>query len=279
MLTIKRAKQSVIVVVFYLVLLILLLYFMFPIIWTILTSIKYRIDAFAMPPKWFFTPTLENYQIIFWKHTFIRYIFNSVSVGIISTGIAFALGLPAAYAFSRSRRKWSSLVSFLILGTRIVPPIILVLPFFMLFYQLKMVGARISVILLHCTFSVPFVIWLMKIFFDDVPRDFDDAALVDGCSRFYGFLRVILPLSKSGLSATVILCLIGSWNEFLFALILTNSRTRTLPVAATDFIQFTGTYWGPLCAAATVMILPLILFGFLVQRRLVAGLTFGAIKE
>jgi multiple sugar transport system permease protein len=153
-----------------------------------------------------------------------------------------------------------------------------ILPFYLLFSSLNLLDTRISLIVVYLTFNLSFVVWLMKAFFDDLPRELDEAAMVDGCSRFQAFVRIILPLSKSGLSATTILCLITSWNEFLFAMILSGNSSRTLPVAITSFIQFTGTRWGELSAAATVMIAPLIIFGFFVQKRLVAGMTFGAIK-
>jgi len=254
------------------------MYFLFPIIWTIITSLKNEVDAFSMPPKFFFKPTFENYRTVFTKYPFVKYIYNSVVVGISSTLISMMFGVPAAYAFSRFKIKKGDDLAFFILSTRIAPPTLVILPFFLLFSQINLLDTKFALTIVYLTFNLSFVVWIMKQFFDEIPKELDEAAMVDGCSRFQSFWKIVLPLSKSGLSATAILCLITSWNEFLFALVLTGNNAKTLPIAITSFIQFTGTRWGELCAAATVMIIPLIIFGFIIQRRLVSGMTFGAIK-
>ncbi|MGE5574467.1 MAG: carbohydrate ABC transporter permease [Bacteroidota bacterium] len=263
---------------FYVVLAFVLFVFTFPIIWTVTTSMKTEAEAFSMPPVWIFNPTFVNYRSIFTKQPFAEYIVNSVIVGLASTAVSLIVGVPAAYGLSRFRLKRGGDIAFYILSTRIAPPTLVILPFFLLFQRMSLLDTRTSLVVVYLTFNLSFVVWTMKLFFDEIPRELDEAALVDGCSRFGGFLRVVLPLSFSGLSATAILCLIASWNEFLFALVLTGNKAKTLPIAVTSFIQFTGTRWGELCAAATVMMIPLIVFGFIVQRKIVSGMTFGALK-
>lgn len=274
----KSLKQTVWWVLFYALIVIILSYFLFPVVWTILTSLKTEAEAFSMPPKWLFKPTFENYVSIFTKQPFMRYIMNSVIVGASSTLLALVLGTPAAYAFSRMKSRRGEGLSFFILSTRIAPPTLIILPFFLLYRQLGLYDSKLGLMIVYLIFNLPFVVWIMKLFFDEIPKELDEAAMVDGCSRLRAFFTIVLPLTKSGLAATSILCMITSWNEFFFAVTLTGDRAKTLPVAVTSFIQFTGTRWGELCAAATVIMLPLILFGFIVQKNLVAGMTFGAVK-
>jgi len=274
----KIIKRAIWWVVFYTLIFVILGYFLFPVVWTILTSIKTESEAFSMPPKWIFKPTFENYVSIFTKQPFLRYIMNSVMIGALSTLLALILGTPAAYALSRMKSGKGEGISFFILSTRIAPPTLIILPFFLLYRQIGLYDRKVGLMIVYLIFNLPFVVWIMKLFFDEIPKELDEAAMVDGCSRMRAFLSIILPLTRSGLAATSILCMISSWNEFFFAVTLTGDRAKTLPVAVTSFIQFTGTRWGELCAAATVIMIPLIVFGFIVQKNLVAGMTFGAVK-
>ncbi|MGE5553573.1 MAG: carbohydrate ABC transporter permease [Betaproteobacteria bacterium] len=278
--TLKRrlwqwAKQ----LVFCAMLAVILFVFLFPIVWTISTSFKHEMDAFAVPPKLIFRPTLENYQQVLQKANFLTYAGNSLVVGASSTALAMAIGLPAAYAMSRfSFRRRRDLAGY-ILSTRVAPPILVAFPFFMLFSRLGLVDTRLGLTLVYVAMNLSFVVWLMAGFFRDIPREIDEAAMMDGCSRFQAFIHVILPITASGISATAVFTFIMAWNEFFFALVLTSETAKTLPVALTSFfVNFQGTMWGELCAAASLIMLPMLVFGFLMQRRLARGLTMGAIK-
>lgn len=264
---------------FYAGLVVVLSAFLFPIIWTISTSFKHEMDAFAVPPKLIFRPTLENYHRVLTKANFLTYAGNSLVVGALSTAIAMAIGLPAAYALSRfSFRRRRDLATY-VLSTRVAPPILVAFPFFMLFTWIGLTDTRLGLILVYVAMNLSFVVWLMAGFFGDIPKEIDEAAMIDGCSRFRAFIHVILPVAASGTSATAIFTFIMAWNEFFFALVLTSETAKTLPVALTAFfVNFQGTMWGELCAAASLIMLPMLVFGFLMQRRLARGLTMGAIK-
>lgn len=263
---------------FYAAVLFLLFVFLFPIVWTVMTSLKTEADAFSMPPNWFFTPTFENYKTIFTEQPFWRYILNSMVISFGSTFVALLVGTPAAYALTRFNFRGRDDMAFYILSTRIAPPTLVLLPFFLIFRQYGLIDTYIGMIMVYLTFNISFVVWLMKGFFEDVPTAIDEAAVIDGCNRFGAFVRIVLPLSLGGLTSTAIFSAIMAWNEFLFALVLTGNNTETLPVAITSFIQFTGTRWGELTAAATIIMTPMVLFSFFIQRRLVRGLTMGAVK-
>jgi multiple sugar transport system permease protein len=233
-----------------------------------------------MPPSWFFVPTLENYLSIFTKGVFSSYFINSLIIALGSTFFSLCIGTLGAYGFSRFEFKGRRDFAFFILSARFAPPVLVLLPFYMVFLKLRLVNTYHGLILLYLSFQLPFVVWVMQGFFNEVPRELDEAALVDGCSHFRAFLSIVLPVSLPGIVATAIYSFILAWNEFLFALILTKNETKTLPVAITGFLStFMGTLWGEITAATTITIIPAIVFIFLVQKHLVRGLTFGVIKR
>lgn len=256
----------------------LIIWSLFPIFWMISTSLKNRIDTWAMPPRWIFVPTLENYREVLLSTPFPRYILNSVVVALSSTLIAVGIGTFAAYALARFRFRGSKDIAFWILSIRFLPPVAAAIPFYFIMRNIGWVGHFYSLIVPYLIFNIPFVVWMMRSFIEEVPAEIDEAAMIDGCSRTEAFFKVILPLTAPGLAATMIFCVILSWNEFLFALILTAFESKTVPVAAITYITEKGVLWGQVCAAGTIIIAPIMVFCLIVQKYLVRGLTFGAIK-
>jgi len=264
--------------VFWIVTLILLLFFLAPMLWLISTSFKNYIDAFAIPPKLFFVPTLENYQKVFGNADFLSYIRNSVICSVVPTLIGLLLGVPCAYAISVFECKQAKKTSLFIMSVRIAPPIMSLLPNYIIFTKLHLLGTFWPMLILYTLVTLPLVIWLMPTYFRDVPMSLREAAIVDGCNEWQAFVHVMLPLVKASVAATAIICLVQTWNEFLIALIMSGRGSQTLPVAVTSFMTFQGTQWGPMCAAATIIMIPMIVFGFFVQKYFARGMVNGAIK-
>lgn len=257
-------------------------FFLFPILWMVLTSFKSGVDAFAIPPKWLFEPTLENYRVIFWRQPIWLYFRNSLTISLGSVALSLVVGSLAAYGLSRLRLRGQESLAFWFLSQRMMPLVIVAIPLYLLFREWDLLDTRRGLILAYTNLNLPFVVWMMRTFFDDIPIDLEDASLVDGASRFGTFLRVAVPLAAPGLVATAIFCLVLSWNEFLLALVLTGPNTKTLPLMVAGFLYPSGSQgfnWGPITAMSMVMTLPVFLFSLLVQRHLVRGLTMGALKD
>lgn len=257
---------------------IITVFFVAPIVLIFLTSIKSRVDALAFPPVWIFQPTSTNFQEIFELYDFGLYFRNTLLAASASTVFAMALGVPAAYSLARYKFRGHSNLAFWILSIRITPPIAAMIPVFILFRNLRLLDSIPGLVLIYCTFNLPFVVWMMRGFFEDLPIDLEESAMVDGCSRFGAFARVALILAAPGLASTAILTFLFTWNEFIFALILTGTSARTMPVAVQLFMRETGILWGHMTAAAVIMMLPTVVLTFFIQRYLVRGLTFGAVK-
>jgi multiple sugar transport system permease protein len=248
-----------------------------PYLWLVLTSFKNRVDAFAIPPKLVFGPTLDSYRSLFGEAGYANYLRNSFIVATATTVIALVLGVPTAYALARYRSRWNSVVLLGMLAIRLLPALVLAVPMFVLFDKLGWTTSFVPVVLAHLTFNLPFVVWMMRGFFKAIPPAIDEAAMIDGLTAFGAFFRTVLPLSLGGLAATAIFCLINSWNEFLFALVLTARDTATLPVAVPSLLSPIGTQWGEIAAVGTIMTIPVLLFAFLAQGYIVQGLTGGAV--
>lgn len=264
-----------------------LLMFLFPIAWMVLTSFKSPGDILVSPPRWIFTPTLDNYVYAFQTANFTHYISNTVVIALGSTLIVVPTAALASYGFARYNVGGGNLM-FFILTTRMMPAIAVVLPFFLIF---KTVGAtpigaslqlgldRIGTLIVSYTiFNLPFAIWLLHSFFQDIPVELEDSARLDGYGRFQVLRRIVLPLAAPGLAVTTIFCVLFAWNEYLFASILTRSQAKTITVGVGDFWTQQGVLWGPLSAAAVVCVIPMILFALMLQRYIVRGLTFGAVR-
>jgi multiple sugar transport system permease protein len=249
-----------------------------PYLWIVLTSFKSRLDALADQPVWLFAPTLEHYPKVFLEKGYLPLAWNSVLVASMTTALSLVVGAPAASVFARHDFKGKEDLFFFFLTTRMAPPIAVVVPLFLMFTAIGITDTPASVIVAHTSFNLSLVVWMMRGFFADIPREIDEAALMDGHGRLGMFLRVIVPLAAPGLAATAILSFILSWNEFLYAFILVAFESRTLTVGIPGLVTPHGTLWGQVAAVAVVATLPIILFTVLVQRHLVRGLTFGAVK-
>jgi multiple sugar transport system permease protein len=264
--------------------------YFFPVLFIILTAFKTRQDAMAWPMKFFFTPTLSNFVSVFFRTTveggqaeatgFGLYFFNSVFIGGSSVLLALLIGTSAAYAFSRFPLKGNDTYLFMILTTRMMPPIIAIIPIFVLFRIFGLSGTYVGIIALYTAFNLPFSIWMVKSFFDDLDRDIEDAARMDGSSEWKVFRKICLPQVYAGLAATFVFAVILTWNEFVFALLLTGTQTRTVPVQIVRTIGGSmGVDWGLLSALETLFIIPVVLVTFALQKQLLRGVTFGTIRR
>jgi multiple sugar transport system permease protein len=253
----------------------LLVFFLFTFFWMILSSLKANVQVTAYPPVWVFRPTLQNYVDVFTRNPFFGYMLNSTVIAVAAVGIGLVCGLPAAYTLARHRQ---TTLGFLVLTVRILPGIAFLVPLFVLYRQLGLINTHVGIVLTHIIVVLPLIIWIMAGFFEDVPRELEEAAMIDGCSRVGTFLRIVLPLGQPGIVAATILSFIASWNNFIFVLILGGKDTITLPMAVYSFMSFEDVNWGGLTAAATVITLPILILALAVQRYLTRGLTMGAIR-
>ena len=250
----------------------------FPFVYMIIVSLKPRVLTYD-PSIWVFKPTLENYISIFQARNLLHFARNSFIVVIATTLVSLALGSLAAYGFARFSFKKKEDLAFWILSLRMLPPMATVIPFFILARLTGILDTHLVLILSYMTFNIPFSIWMMRGFFEEIPRQIEEAALVDGCSHWQVLTQILLPLSVPGLTATAIFCVIQSWNEFTFALFLTGINARTLPTTVTFFLSVTGVIWGEMAAVGVVTALPVLIFAMLVQKHMIRGLTFGAVKQ
>ena len=264
--------------------------YFFPVLWIILTAFKTHTDALSIPPKFIFTPTLENFVGVF-SRAYIKgmeavdtgfdlFFFNSIFIAGSSVVLALIVGTLAAYGFSRYPLRGNDTYLFIILTTRMLPPIVVIIPIFLMFRITGLSGSYAGVILLYTAFNLPFAVWMMKSFFDELATEVEDAARLDGSSETGVFFKVCLPQVKAGLAATAVFGLILTWNEFLFALLLTGVDTRTIPVAMAQTIGGDiGVRWGLLAAIETLFLIPVIVVTFVLQNQLLRGVTFGTIKR
>ena len=254
------------------------LWILIPIILMVFQSIKPQLIMFADPPVFIFTPTSQHFEGIFYTQNILGFMKNSVIVGAAATAICLMLGSMCAYALSSLELPGRHIWALLILITRMVPASTLMVPIYVMMRTFGLSNTYSAIILTHATLNLPFTIWMMRSFFDDVPKELEQAAMVDGCSRIKSFFRIALPLSSSGLVATGILTMLFSWNEFMFGLILSSPSTRTLPVGISSYMGAVSIDWGGSSAAAVAACIPIFIAGFIVQKYLVRGLTMGAVK-
>jgi multiple sugar transport system permease protein len=255
---------------------------LFPVLWMLETALKEQRDIYTVPAKVFsFHVTLDHFRDVFKSGSPVVAGFrNSVIVATVSTLIATGLGVPAAYAYSRFPIKAKKDQLFFILSTRFMPPVVVVIPIFLMYRDLNLIDSRTGLILIYAAFNLPFTIWMMKGFVDEVPGEYEDAAMLDGYSRPEAFWRVTLPLLVPGIAATAVFALIFSWNEFAFAVFLTTSdSSRTAPPAIAGLIGGSTIDWGLVAASAMVFAVPVLAFAFLVRKHLVAGVTLGAVRR
>lgn len=251
---------------------------LFPYAWILLTSFKARTDILTTPPVWIHDFNWINYKNMLFERGFDRYLLNSVIIGLSSTFLALIIGTLAAYAFSHYNVPAGNHLFFYILATRLGPPIAYALPMYFLFSKLGLLNTHLGVTIAHAAFNLVLVVWMMKTFFDEIPKEVEEAARVDGCTEWQLFAKISVPLAAPGLVTAMIFVFIFSWNELLFALILSAGNTNTMPAMIPSLVLHTGTLWGEVAAAAVVQTIPVIVFTFIAQRHLIRGLTFGAVK-
>ncbi|MCB9943904.1 MAG: carbohydrate ABC transporter permease [Geminicoccaceae bacterium] len=249
-----------------------------PIFWAFLTSIKLPVDAFAVPPRFVFTPTFEFHRQVWVEKDFTGFLVNSVIIAVATVCISVPIGTMAAYGLSRMRGIGTSGLLFGLLAIRMFPHILLAIPFFVLATFVNLIDTYTIMVLALVAINQPFTIWLMRSFFLDVPVELDEAACIDGCNLWQTFHLVALPVVKPGLWVTALFSLLLAYNEFLFALVLTGPGTKTLPVAIAEYGGEDINYWSLSAAAAIGIMLPIVAFMMFLQKHLVRGLAFGAVK-
>jgi multiple sugar transport system permease protein len=254
--------------------------FLFPVLWMVLTSLKEQRDIFTTPPTLWFTPTLQTYTSYLALADVPGRMFNTVVVAAGSGILSTVAGAMAGYALARVRLRGAAAIGTLILLSRGVPPIALAVPMFLVARNLGVTDKHITLILAYCTFLIPYVMWLMRSFFLSLPKELEESAKLDGCSRFGAFFRIIVPVSIPSLISTFIFSVILAWEELLLALVLTNRNAVTIPVAVAGIAadSVTGANWAALCAVGTITVVPVVVFALLVQRWLIKGLADGATK-
>jgi multiple sugar transport system permease protein len=262
----------------FLALLLVVLVCVFPFYWMVTSSFKQQSAILASTPQFFFQPTLENYVNAFTKFDILKSLQNSLFVALVTVLISLVLGTPAAYAIARFEFKGKRDVWFWFISNRMLSPIVVALPFFLIARNFRLLDTTWALILIYLTFNVPIVVWICADQFRNIPKELDEAATLEGYSSLAIFLKIALPLATPALAVSAIFSFIFSWNELLYALILTRNEAKTAPVVATSFMSGYELPWGQIMATGTMVALPVIIFSMIVSRQLVRGLTAGAIK-
>lgn len=265
----------------------LAIYILAPLIWILMMSFKSKADVIAVPPKFIFTPTLDNYKALFGVaggetlvtgSAFLSYFKNSLILSVSSVLLALLLGLPAAYAIARLRFKAKESLAFTYLSFRFVPEITIILPLYVIYQRLGLYNTYLGLILVYQLIALPLMIWMMRSYFEEIPIAIEQAAQTDGYSWFASFRKIILPLVAPGMAAALVLAFIFTWNNFVFGLMLGGNSTQPVTVGLLSFMGTNEVQWGLMAAATIVAVLPLFILALLVQRYMIRGLTFGAVK-
>lgn len=271
------SKKNISNVVELLGIILIILFLFFPIVWIILTAFKSGDDVFSI--KVIFTPTIENFKTILGSsYEFGAYYLNSIVVVFFTLIITMPLSLLAAYSLSRFEIIGKNLLLFMILSTQFIPLIINAIPFFTIFKNWGILDTPIALIIVNLGQTIPYAIWLIKEFIDGVPKGIEEAAEMDGASKFGVIWHVIIPIAKPGIITATVFCFVIVWNEFMFALILTNQKAVTLPVALSYFVGENGVIWNEMAAAGLLYAIPTIIFMLIVRKQFVKGMSAGAIK-
>ena len=281
-------KSKVLLLLSRIILILAVVGFTLPLVVLLSTSFKLPLEYFEYPPKLVpASPTLRNYMVTLGLRTtesggtmsIVRYIINSIGVASLTVILCLTTGTVAAYSFARFHFPFRMSLLFATLAIRMVPRISIAVPLFLLFRTLNITNTWLAVALAHSTFTLPFAVWMLQGFFQDIPREVEESAEIDGASRLGVIVRIFLPLAAPGMAATGIFASILSWNEFVYALVLTSTgRAQTVPVAISLYIMERGIYWGELMSAACLATIPVVIFGLSVQRFLATGLSAGAVK-
>ena len=274
----QRKRLQLDDILHFLALLLIILVCVFPFYWMVTASFKQQSAILASNPQFFFQPTLENYVNAFSKFDILKSLQNSLFVALVTVLISLVLGTPAAYAIARFEFKAKRDIWFWFISNRMLSPIVVALPFFLIARNFRLLDTTSALILIYLTFNVPIVVWICADQFRNIPKELDEAATLEGYNSFAIFLKIALPLATPALAVSAIFSFIFSWNELLYALILTRNEAKTAPVVATSFMSGYELPWGQIMATGTMVALPVIIFSMIVSRQLVRGLTAGAIK-
>ena len=259
-------------------LLLIIIFCIFPFYWMVTTSLKTQLEALTSPPTWIFEPTLANYTTVLFKDKMGLSLINSLIIAISTTALALILGTPAAYGLSRFEFRWKKDLWFWFITNRMVSPIVLALPFFLIVRKLHMLDTHIVLILIYLTFNLPIVIWICTDQFRSLPRDLDEAAVLDGAGPFKIFFKICMPLAAPGITVSAIFSFIFSWNELMYALVLTRTVAKTAPAMAVGFMEGYHLPYGKIMATSTLIVIPVIIFALIASKHLIRGLTMGAVK-
>jgi ABC-type glycerol-3-phosphate transport system permease component len=250
-----------------------------PVLWAIVVALKRESDVLAFPPTIVFAPTLSNFaDALVGRFSILPEMWASLVISSLATALTIVLAVPASYAFARLRLPARGPLGFYVLATQMLPPVGLVIPYFLILNQVGWLDTYQGMIIVYLTFSLPFAIWLMVSFMEDIPREMEEAAAIDRASRLKTLWYVILPQVRGGIAVTVVFVFLNCWNEFIFAVQLSGNRVRPVTVAMYNFVSVEQTLWGKLSAAALIAMVPVIAIGFAAQRHIVKGLTVGAVK-
>ncbi|MEJ8838701.1 carbohydrate ABC transporter permease [Ramlibacter sp. AN1133] len=251
----------------------------FPVLWALLTSFKTERDVLAYPPLVVFAPTLANYRDVLWgPASILPNLWSSLVVSASATALTLLFAVPAAYALARLRYPGKRASGFYVLATQMLPPVGLVIPYYLVLQKVGGLDTYSGLVLIYLTFSLPFAIWLLVSYFEDIPYEMEEAALLDRAGRLRTLWYVILPQVRGGIAVTTVFVFLNAWNEFMFAVVLGGNKVRPVTVAMFNFISVEQTQWARLAAGAMVAMAPVILVGLLAQRHIVKGLTVGAVK-
>lgn len=261
-----------------LLLAVIILFCVFPFYWMVTTSLKTQLMALESPPVWIFEPTLSNYAKVLFDDAVLKTLINSLIISVSTTLLAIALGLPAAYALARFEFRGKKDLWFWFITNRMISPIVLALPFFLIVRNLGLLDKHITLILIYLTFNLPIVIWICTDQFRSIPKDLDEAASLEGASQWRIFRSICVPLAMPGIAVSAIFSFIFSWNELMFALVLTRNAAKTAPAMAVSFMEGYSLPYGKIMATSTLIVVPVLIFALLASRQLVRGLTMGAVK-
>ena len=270
--TLEKTTQNIAIIL-------AILFFMIPMFWLFTTAFKFGREAFTIPPKWiFFDYTIKNFLEV-WNNTQVfRFLTNSIIISAGATILSLLLGVPAGYAIARSKSVFINSSSYFFLLLLMIPPIAMLIPFYLIMRDLRLLGTYVAVIIIDTIFDAAFVVWMMRSYFKDVPQEMEEAALVDGASHFQAFYRIALPLSVPGIVASALYCIIFSWNDFLFALMLTSPKTKTIPLGILASFSASEINWGIMAVMSVFAIIPAVIIAIFLNRYFVQGLTMGAAK-
>jgi multiple sugar transport system permease protein len=251
----------------------------FPILWSFLNSFKTEKDILAFPPKLIFAPTLEAYRdVLFGSASILPNLWSSLVISAGTTIVTMALAIPAAYALARLRVPGHRFAGFYILASQMLPPVGIIIPYFLILRNIGWLDTYQGIILIYLSFSLPFAIWLLVSYFEDIPFEMEEAAALDGASRLKTLWRVIIPQVQGGITVTVVFVFLNAWNEFLFAVVLSGNTVRPVTIAMFNFVSVEQTLWAKLAAVSVLAMLPVIVLGIVAQKHIVKGLTVGAVK-